>query len=126
GANSAESLLVRVLRQTELELNLHIDSIGISVINRCNEEIVYLFMQRILLEARMNPAECQLHCVVQNFQVDNQLRHCEKEVLLHVGNLSDGQSEGSGSSQQLVPHNSSSSSIPLPSITFIAHKLFIP
>jgi len=65
----SESFLTRMLRQTELELNLHIDSIGISIINATNEEIIYLFMQRIALETMLNPAECRLNCTVQNFQV---------------------------------------------------------
>lgn len=65
----SNSFIVNLLRQTELELNLHIDSIGISVISKANEEIVYLFLQRIILETLCNPVECRLNCVVQNFQV---------------------------------------------------------
>ena len=66
---STDSFFVRMLRQMELELSLHIDSIGISVINKVNEELVYLFIQRVLLETILNPSECRLNCVVQNFQV---------------------------------------------------------
>src|SRR5699024_7779165 len=68
-AASSESALVKLLRATELELSLHVDSIGISVIGATNEEIIYLFMRRILVETTLNPAECRLRAVVMNFQV---------------------------------------------------------
>ncbi|KAI2809880.1 Vacuolar protein sorting-associated protein 13D [Blomia tropicalis] len=125
--SSAESFLVRMLKQTELELNLHIDSIGISVISKRNEELVYLFVQRILLETILNPTECRLHCMAQNFQVDNQLRNCEKEIVLQVGNLPESSTPNlpnvGQSSIQLVNGNSQQQ---YPAITFNAHKLFIP
>lgn len=59
-------------------------------------------------------------------QVDNQLRHCEKEVVLYVENLSESAAsspDGSVTSQALVPYSGGGA---MPSITFIAHKLFIP
>lgn len=69
-SNSAsESALVRLLKATELELSVHIDSLGVSVINAANEEIIYLFMRRILLETTLNPVECRLRAVVMNLQV---------------------------------------------------------
>lgn len=68
-ASNSESALVRLLKATELELSVHIDSLGVSVINAANEEIIYLFMRRILLETTLNPAECRLRAVVMNLQV---------------------------------------------------------
>ncbi|KAH9399206.1 Vacuolar protein sorting-associated protein 13D [Tyrophagus putrescentiae] len=134
-STQGESALVRLLRSTELELSLAVDAVGVSVISAANEELIYLFLRRISLEATLNPAECRLRAVVMNFQVDNQLRHCEKEVVLHVGSLNALEGNGSGSlssaeaaferdGQELVL--SSSSSITPPAITFIAQKLFIP
>ena len=64
-----ESALVRLLRSTELELSLAVDAVGVSVISAANEELIYLFLRRISLEATLNPAECRLRAVVMNFQV---------------------------------------------------------
>ncbi|OTF72325.1 hypothetical protein BLA29_008194, partial [Euroglyphus maynei] len=45
-----QNFLVRLLNKTELELQLQIDSVGISIISKMNEEIIFLFMKKILLE----------------------------------------------------------------------------
>ena len=64
-----QSFLIRLLNKTELELQLQIDSVGISIISKMNEEIIFLFMKKIILELLCNPAECRLNCVVEDFQV---------------------------------------------------------
>lgn len=75
----SNSFIAKLLQQTELELNLHVGSIGISVISKMNEEIVYVYLQKIILETFCNPVECRLNCVVQNFQVsEKDFLRCEK------------------------------------------------
>lgn len=64
-----QSFLMRLLNKIELELNLHICSVGLSIISKHNEEIIFLFMKKIILELICNPAECRLNCVVEDLQV---------------------------------------------------------
>lgn len=136
---SGESSMMKLLKGTELELNVHLDSIGISVINKMNEEIIYLYMRRITVEAGLNPAECRLNAVVQYVQVDNQLRQYEKEVVLFVSNLEssatttpggssssfEGLDEVAAAANKEAMFMSPLSSL-CPAINFNMHKLFIP
>ncbi|KPM09106.1 DUF1162 domain containing protein [Sarcoptes scabiei] len=124
---TSQSFLMHMLAKTELELNLKIDSIGLSIISRHNEELIFSFMKQIHLDLICNPAECRLNCSIENFQIDNQLLDCEKEVVLYTTNFELENSQNQSSSRALtVPNLNGNSANQRPAITFNAHKLFIP
>lgn len=53
----------------EFQLIIKIDCIGFSIINKYNEELMYIFLQNSICDFCYNNYEWNLNCSVQNFQV---------------------------------------------------------
>ncbi|RWS28180.1 vacuolar protein sorting-associated protein 13D-like protein [Leptotrombidium deliense] len=74
----------------ELKLNINVSVLGLSLVNKYNEELVYASLNGIVFEYHFKLIEHFLNCTVKYFQVDNQLRDAEKSVILHCTELDSG------------------------------------
>lgn len=94
------------MKNMEFHIIFNVESIGLSIINQQNEELLHMYFQNSIFDFAFNLNEWNFNCSVQNIQIDNQLKGAEKSVVLHV-------------SPQI-------SGVPLPAISLTAQKLIVP
>ena len=57
------------LRNIEFNFLFTIDSIGLSIINHLNEELLYIYFQNSIFDLTVNSEECNFNSSIQNIQV---------------------------------------------------------
>ena len=87
--SSPVSLLVNpqqkaeVIPASEWKFVMEVQCVGVSLVNRLNEELLYITLSCMVLEYLKTDAKHSMNCSIRDMQVDNQLReHC-KDVALH-------------------------------------------
>lgn len=94
----------------ENKIILDVHGIGLSVVNKLNEELIYVTLRTVILEYIKTDSKHSVNCSVRDIQVDNQLREAIRDVTIYPVQLEpndpmNGQPALSVSLQKLiVPH----------------------
>ena len=94
----------------ENKIILDVHGIGLSVINKYNEELIYVTLRTVIFEYIKTDSKHSVNCSVRDIQVDNQLKEAFRDVAIYPVQLEpsdpmNGQPALSVSLQKLiVPH----------------------
>lgn len=108
--NDASIKLASVQKTTqEYQLLINTAGIGISIVNPSNEELVYVYMQNVIVDYCNKINEHFFNCSIKYIQTDNQLIDAEKSIVFYTMDLEE-----------------SNPNAHLPAISISAHKLVSP
>ena len=67
----------------ELQVIIEAHGVGLSIVNKLNEELIYVTFRTIILEYLYTVTKHSLNCSVRYFQIDNQLYEAVKPVIIY-------------------------------------------
>lgn len=108
--DTASKLTAAVQKTTqEYQLLINTAGIGISIVNPLNEELVYVYMENVIVDYCNKINEHFFNCSIKYIQTDNQLIDAEKSIVFYTMDLEE-----------------SNPNAHLPAISISAHKLISP
>lgn len=93
----------------EYQLLINTAGIGVSIVNRLNEELIYVYMENVIVDYCNKINEHFFNCSIKYIQTDNQLIDAEKSIVFYTMDL-----------EETNPNAH------LPAISISAHKLISP
>lgn len=69
--------------QIEVQIIMECQGVGLSMVNKQNEELLYITFRTIILDYVFTLTKHSFNCSIRNFQIDNQLYDAKKPVIIY-------------------------------------------